>query len=54
MNAAETVNVDSDTYAVLAAWAEEAESRLDGILAGERKTIPGDEVARRVRENIAQ
>ena len=31
---------------------QEAERRLDGILAGLRKTIPGDEVARRVRESL--
>ena len=48
----ESLDTDPDSAAIQTAWVEEAERRLDGILAGRRKTIPGDEVARRVRESL--
>lgn len=54
MNTGETEKSEADAHAVMADWAAEAERRLDGILAGERKTVSGEEVARRVRERIAR
>lgn len=48
----ESLDAEVDGAAVQTAWVEEAERRLDGILSGQRKTVPGDEVARRVRERL--
>lgn len=48
----ESLDAEEDGAAVQAAWIVEAERRLDGILSGQRRTVPGDEVARRIRERI--
>jgi putative addiction module component (TIGR02574 family) len=37
-----------------AAWAEEAERRIDQVDRGEVETISGDEVLRKVREGLAR
>ena len=52
MDTAEAENLEAVQDTVLIAWTTEAEPRLDGILAGERKSISGDEVARRVCKSI--